>query len=269
MRHLIHGTTLVANAIIERRGARVALVTTAGFRDILEIGTEWRYDTYDLFMETPRPLVPRHRRFEVPERIGPTGEVLQALDEDAVVSAAHRIASTGVDAVAVSLLHAFRNPAHERRVREIIRREAPDLAVCISSEVMPEIGEYERTYTTVCNAYVLPVFDRYLNRLTSGLRRMGIDKDLFLMLSDGGTVHQSTAMSSPIRLVQSGPAGGVQATSVIGNWPVRTTSCVSTWEGLPPRPAWSMKASPCARRNSKWRGSIASGKAAAFRSRCR
>ena len=149
VRHLIHGTTLVANAIIERRGARVALVTTAGFRDILEIGTEWRYDTYDLFMEMPRPLVPRHRRFEVPERIGPTGEVLHALDEDAVVSAARRIASSGVDAVAISLLHGFRNPAHERRVRDIIRREAPDLVVCISSEVMPEIGEYERTYTAM------------------------------------------------------------------------------------------------------------------------
>ena len=216
VRHLIHGTTLVANAIIERRGARVALITTAGFRDILEIGTEWRYDTYDLFMETPRPLVPRHWRFEVPERIGPAGEVLHALDEDAVAAAARRIASAGVDAVAVSLLHGFRNPAHERRVRDIIRQEAPELAVCISSEVMPEIGEYERTYTTVCNAYVLPIFDRYLKRLTDGLRRMGIDKDLFLMLSDGGTVHQSTASSSPIRLVQSGPAGGVQATSVIG-----------------------------------------------------
>ena len=215
--HLIHGTTLVANAIIERRGARVALITTAGFRDVLEIGTEWRYDTYDLFMELPQPLVPRHWRFEVPERIGPEGKVLEALDEKAVVAVAGEIAAAGVDAVAISLLHGFRNPAHERRVREIIRREAPDLVVCISSEVMPEIGEYERTCTTVCNAYVLPVFDRYLNRFTAGLRRMGIDKDLYLMLSDGGTVHQSTAVSHPIRLVQSGPAGGVQATTAIGN----------------------------------------------------
>ena len=215
--HLIHGTTLVANAIIERRGARVALITTAGFRDILEIGTEWRYDTYDLFMELPQPLVPRHWRFEVPERIGPGGNVLEALDEEAVVAAAGEIAAAGVDAVAISLLHGFRNPVHERRVREIIRREAPDVVVCLSSEVMPEIGEYERTCTTVCNAYVLPVFDRYLNRFTEGLRRMGIDKDLYLMLSDGGTVHQSTAVSHPIRLVQSGPAGGVQATTAIGN----------------------------------------------------
>ena len=216
VRHVIHGTTLVANAIIERRGARVALVTTDGFKDILEIGTEWRYDTYDLFMEVPEPLVPRHRRFEVPERIGPAGNVLQALDEDAVAATAREIASAGVDAVAVSLLHGFRNPAHERRVRDIIHREAPDLVVCISSEVMPEIGEYERTYTTVCNAYVLPIFERYVRRLTDGLRHMGIDKDLYLMLSDGGTVHESTAVSHPIRLVQSGPAGGVQATSVIG-----------------------------------------------------
>ena len=215
--HLIHGTTLVANAIIERRGARVALITTAGFRDILEIGTEWRYDTYDLFMELPQPLVPRHWRFEVPERIAPGGNVLEALDEAAVVAVAGEIAAAGVDAVAISLLHGFRNPVHERRVREIIRREAPDVVVCISSEVMPEIGEYERTCTTVCNAYVLPVFDRYLNRFTEGLRRMGIDKDLYLMLSDGGTVHQSTAVSHPIRLVQSGPAGGVQATTAIGN----------------------------------------------------
>ena len=214
--HLIHGTTLVANAIIERRGARVALVTTAGFRDILEIGTEWRYDTYDLFMEMPQPLVPRHWRFEVAERIGPEGNVLQALDEQAVAATAREIAAAGVDAVAISLLHGFRNPLHERRVREIILREVPDLVVCISSEVMPEIGEYERTCTTVCNAYVLPKFERYLGRLTDGLRRMGIDKDLYLMLSDGGTVHQSTAVSHPIRLVQSGPAGGVQATSVIG-----------------------------------------------------
>ena len=216
VRHIIHGTTLVANAVIERRGASVALITTNGFRDILEIGTEWRYDTYDLFMEMPRPLAPRHLRFEVPERIGPAGNVLQTLDEDAVRATVREIASSGVEAVAVSLLHGFRNPVHEQRVREILDQEAPDLAVCLSSEVMPEIGEYERTCTTVCNAYVLPVFEQYLNRLTDGLRGMGIDKDLFLMLSDGGAVHESTAMSCPIRLVQSGPAGGVQATSMIG-----------------------------------------------------
>lgn len=216
VQHVIHGTTLVANAVIERRGVEVALITTAGFRDIPQIGTELRYDTYDLFMETPEPLVPRHRRYEVQERLGPDGHVITPLDEDAVADVARQIAATEVTAVAISLLHGFRNPVHEQKVREILAREAPDLVVCISSDVMPEIGEYERASTTICNAYVLPIFKRYLRRLTDGLRNIGIDKDLYMMLSDGGTVHESTAASYPIRLVQSGPAGGVQATSAIG-----------------------------------------------------
>jgi N-methylhydantoinase A len=216
VQQIIHGTTLVANAIIERRGAAVALITTKGFGDIQEIGTEMRYDTYDLFMETPVPLVPRHWRYGVPERMGPNGEVITALDEDAVAAVAREIAATEVTAVAISLLHGFRNPVHEQKIREIVLREAPDLIVCISSDVMPEIGEYERTSTTICNAYVLPVFKSYLRRLTDGLRDMGIDKELYMMLSDGGTVHESTAAAYPIRLVQSGPAGGVQATSAIG-----------------------------------------------------
>ncbi len=216
VRQVIHGTTLVANAIIERQGVRLALITTQGFRDILQIGTEWRYDTYDLFMEVPEPLVPRYLRFEVPERVGPHGEVLTLLDEAAVVAVAREIVNSGVDAVAICLLHAFRNPDHERRVRDILRREAPLLASCISSEVMPAIGEYDRTSTTVCNAYVQPIFERYLRHLTAGLRNLGIRRDLYLMLSDGGTVHESTAARYPVRLVQSGPAGGVQATAAIG-----------------------------------------------------
>ncbi len=214
--HVIHGTTLVANAVIERRGSTVALITTRGFGDVLQIGTEWRYDTYDLFMQLPEPLVPRHLRFEVGERIGPDGHVLEALNESDVARVAHEITAAGVATVAVSLLHSFRNPQHERRIREILQREAPELAVCLSSDVMPEIGEYERTSTTVCNAYVLPVFDTYLKRLTEGLRGRGVRKDLYLMLSDGGTVHESTAAAYPVRLVQSGPAGGVQAISAIG-----------------------------------------------------
>ena len=214
--HVIHGTTLVANAVIERRGSRIALVATRGFADLIEIGTEWRYDIYDLSMQVPEPLVPRRLRFEVAERLGPDGAVLQALDENEAVAVAHRIAQSGVAAVAICLLHSFRNPQHERRLREILRREAPDVVVCISSDVMPEIGEYERTSTTVCNAYVLPVFEKYLKRLTEGLRGHGVTKDLYLMLSDGGTVHESTAAAYPVRLVQSGPAGGVQAIIAIG-----------------------------------------------------
>lgn len=213
---IIHGTTLVANAIIERRGAKVALVTTKGFRDILEIGTEGRYDSYDLFIDMPEPLVPRRWRFDVPERLSPDGHVLTPLDENAVVAVAKEIAKSDVTAVAISLLHSFQNPSHEQRVLEIFQQEAPGLAACISSDVMPEIGEYERASTTVCNAYVLALFKSYLERLTAGLRDSGFEKDLFLMLSDGGTVHEKTAAAYPIRLVQSGPAGGVQATSVIG-----------------------------------------------------
>ena len=213
---IIHGTTLVANAIIERRGAKVALVTTTGFRDILEIGTEGRYDSYDLFIDMPEPLVPRQWRFEVPERMSPEGRVLIPLEEDTVVALARKIADSDISAVAISLLHGFQNPLHEQRVLEIFEQEAPDLVACISSDVMPEIGEYERTSTTVCNAYVLALFKSYLRRLTDGLRLLGFENELFLMLSDGGTVHESTAASYPIRLVQSGPAGGVQATSLIG-----------------------------------------------------
>ncbi len=216
VRHVIHGTTLVANALIERRGVKTGLVTTQGFRDVLEIGTELRHDTYDLFMRRPDPLVPRHLRLGVAERLLPDGTVLEPLDEDAVREAARGLISSGARAVAICFLHAFRNPAHEQRARDILAAEAPDLVVCLSSDVVPEIGEYERASTTVCNAYVLPVFERYLRRLGDGLRGIGLTGPLYMMLSDGGTVHESTAARHPIRLVQSGPAGGVQATKIYG-----------------------------------------------------
>ena len=166
-------------------------------------------------MEMPVPLVTRRWRYEVSERIRADGQIITALDESSVVEVAKAIASSDVDAVAVSLLHSYQNPSHERRIREILKQEAPNAIVCISSDVMPEIGEYERTSTTICNAYVLPTFTRYLARLTRRFHEMGIDKELYLMLSDGGTVHESTAAIYPIRLVQSGPAGGVQAAAAI------------------------------------------------------
>lgn len=214
--HVIHGTTLVANALIERRGVPTGLVTTEGFRDILEIGTELRHDTYDLFMRVPEPLVPRRRRIEVPERILPDGGIRTPLDDDAARAAARGLASSGVQAVAVCFLHGFRNPAHERRMATILAEEAPGLTVCLSSDVVPEIGEYERASTTICNAYVLPVFQRYLSRLGDGLRGLGLKGPLYLMLSDGGTVGEQTAARHPVRLVQSGPAGGVRATALYG-----------------------------------------------------
>ncbi len=216
VQHVIHGTTLVANALIERRGVATGLITTKGFRDVLEIGTELRHDTYDLFMRKPEPLVPRRYRLGVPERLLPDGAVLEALDEGAARDAARTLAASGVKAVAVCFLHAFRNPAHEQRIRDIIREDAPELVVCLSSDVVPEIGEYERASTTVCNAYVLPLFERYLQRLGDGLRGIGLAGPLYMMLSDGGTVHEATAVRHPIRLVQSGPAGGVQATKIYG-----------------------------------------------------
>ncbi len=212
--HVIHGTTLVANALIERRGVPVALITTEGFSDVLEIGTELRHDTYDLFMRRPEPMVPRHLRLGVPERLLPDGTVRLALDEAAARAAALSLA--GVHSVAVCFLHSFRNPAHERRMGQILAEERPDLVVCLSSDVVPEIGEYERASTTVCNAAVLPVFQRYLARLEAGLLAAGLTGPLFLMLSDGGTIDAATAARHPIRLVQSGPAGGAQAAPILG-----------------------------------------------------
>ena len=214
--HVIHGTTLVANALIERRGVPTALVTTQGFRDLVEIGSELRHDTYDLFMQVPQPLVPRRLRLGVPERMLPDGAVRAPLDEAAAREAARSLAASGVRAVAVCFLHAFRNPAHERRMAEILAEEAPGLTVCLSSEVVPEIGEVERASTTICNAYVLPVFETYVTRLADGLRSLGLSGPLYLMLSDGGTVGEGTARRHPIRLVQSGPAGGVRATAIYG-----------------------------------------------------
>lgn len=214
--NIIHGTTLVANALIERKGVPTALVTTEGFRDVLEIAREWRYDIYDLFLTPVEPLVPRSLRFEVKERVGYDGAVIEALDTAALEKVADRIAASGVEAVAVCFLHSFKRADHELQAKKILEQRLPHVTVCVSSEVMPEIGEYERTATAVCNAYVQPLFRKYISGLMDGLKRMGVDRDLYLMQSDGGTVHYSTAIEYPIRLVQSGPAGGVQATSLIG-----------------------------------------------------
>ena len=213
---VIHGTTLVANALIERKGVRTALVTTRGFADVLELGLEWRYDTYDLKLQLPPPLAPRELRFEVAERIGPDGRIIRALDEASVLALVAPLRAANVRAVAVCLLHSFRNPLHEDRVKWLLANALPDIVICTSSDVVPEIGEYERMSTTLANAYVLPLFERYIAGIAAGLKRIGIDRPLFLTLSDGGTVHQSTAIRHPIRLVQSGPAGGVQAATLIG-----------------------------------------------------
>jgi 5-oxoprolinase (ATP-hydrolysing) len=213
---IVHGTTLVTNALIERRGAKLGLITTAGFRDILEMGTEQRYDIYDLFLRFPDPLVPRRRRLEVPERMDRDGNAVTALDIDAVRAAARGLASDGVEAIAVCFLHAYRNPAHERAAGKAIRALFPNIAVSLSSEVVAELWEYHRLVTTCANAFVQPLMDRYVQRLERELWQRGFRGALHLMHSAGGLVSPDTARAFPIRLLESGPAGGGLATAFFG-----------------------------------------------------
>ena len=205
---IIHGTTLATNAIIERKGARTALITTEGFRDVIAMGNESRYDQYDLNIVLPEPLVPRYLRLPVPERLDNTGQILLPLDEAAVQTLIPVLTRGRVESVAVGLLHAFVNPVHERRIREIVCDALPDVPVSLSSEVSPEMREWERFSTTVANAYVQPMMARYLRRLEADLRAAGTPAPLFLMMSGGGLTTIETACRFPIRLVESGPAGG-------------------------------------------------------------
>jgi N-methylhydantoinase A len=205
---IIHGTTLATNAIIERKGARTALVTTEGFRDVIAMGNESRYDQYDLNIVLPEPLVPRYLRLPVPERLDNTGAVLRPLDEAAVEALIPVLRQENVESIAVGLLHAFVNPVHERRIAAILRQALPDLPVSLSSEVSPEMREWERFSTTVANAYVQPMMARYLRRLEADLQAAGANAPLFLMMSGGGLTTIDTACRFPIRLVESGPAGG-------------------------------------------------------------
>ena len=205
---VIHGTTLATNALIERKGARTALITTQGFRDTLEMGTESRFEQYDLFLKKPEPLVPRHLRFPVPERLDARGEVLLPLDEQAVEALIPDLQREELESLAIGLLHSFVNPRHERRIRDLLHDHLPDLRVSLSSEVSPEMREYERFSTTAANAYIQPLMASYLQRLEQRLQSSGITCPLLMMLSGGGLATLDTAMRFPIRLVESGPAGG-------------------------------------------------------------
>ncbi len=206
---VIHGTTLATNALIERKGAKTALITTQGFRDSIEIAYEHRFEQYDLYMERPEPLVPRDLRLEVPERCAADGAVLLDLDEAALDGLIPTLRAREIQALAISFLHSYVNPAHEEQARGRIARALPDLAITISSEVCREIREYERTSTTIANAYVLPLMDRYIARMQDGLRDLGATCPLLLMMSSGGVCTVETARRYPVRLVESGPAGGV------------------------------------------------------------
>ena len=205
---MVHGTTLVINAVIERKGAVTGLITTRGFRDVLEIGREKRFDAYDLQIEFPAPLVPRHRRVEIDERMHAGGAVLQPLDEQSVRAAVQRLLDEGCESIAVCLLNAYINPAHERRVREIAAELAPGCPVSLSSEVLPEIKEYERTTTTTLNAYAKPVASRYLSRLQERLAGRGFAGELLMMQSSGGINSVDFAREFPVQIIESGPAAG-------------------------------------------------------------
>jgi 5-oxoprolinase (ATP-hydrolysing)/N-methylhydantoinase A len=213
---IVHGTTLVTNALIERRGAKLGFITTEGFRDIIEMGTEQRYDIYDLFLQYPDPLVRRRHRLEVPERMDRDGNTIVPLDLDAVRRAARALVDDGIEAIAIGFLHAYRNPAHEIAAAEAVRALYPDLAVSISSEVVAELWEYQRFVTTCANAFVQPLMDRYLLRLERALWQRGFRGALRLMHSAGGLVSPDIARAFPIRLLESGPAGGGLATAFFG-----------------------------------------------------
>ena len=215
--HVIHGTTLVTNSLIERKGSKTALLTTKGFRDAVEIGREHRYDLYDIFLEMPTPLVPRYLRLEVDERVLASGEVVRPPDLEDLEPLVKELKEKGIEAIAVCLLHSYANSTHERQVADLIAKVAPEIRVSISSDVVPEIREYERTSTTCANVYVQARVDRYLHDLEQRLRALGFGGQLFVMLSSGGIGTIETATRFPIRLLESGPAAGALATAYFGS----------------------------------------------------
>jgi N-methylhydantoinase A len=212
----VHATTLFTNALIERRGAVTGLITTAGFRDVLEIGRERKYELYDIFIRMPAPLVPRPLRREVIERLGPDGAVEQPLDQAGLLDEVAGLVASGIESLAVVFLHAYANAAHERQAGRLIARHFPGLPVSLSSDIAPEIGEYARASTTVANAYVRPIAEVYLDRMAQGLRDLGIQGGLFLMLSNGGLASLQEAKRMPVHLLESGPAAGALAGAWFG-----------------------------------------------------
>ena len=205
---IIHGTTLATNALIERRGAKTALITTQGFRDVIEMRTESRFEQYDLNLNLPEPLLPRHMRFTVPGRIDATGAELIRLTRRDIEPVVDAIEEAGFESVAVGLIHSYLNDAHERLVRDVLAERLPHVMVSLSSEVSPQMREYERFNTVVSNAYIKPLMKSYLGRLAGRLQSEGVNCDVFLMHSGGGIISLDSAAEFPVRLVESGPAGG-------------------------------------------------------------
>jgi N-methylhydantoinase A len=216
IRRVVHGTTLVTNSLIERRGAKTALVTTAGFGDVLEFARESRYNIYDIDIDVTPPIVPRACVFEVRERLNHRGEILTPLVKFEIERVAEELRVESVESVAVCLLHAYANPVHERQLADAFSRYLPDVDVCLSSDVMPDVREYERATTTAANAYVRPVIRGYLQRMRQALDNLGIRTELLIMTSDGGLIDVEAAARFPVRLTESGPAGGATAAAFVG-----------------------------------------------------
>lgn len=206
---VIHGTTVASNAILEQKGAKTGLVTTKGFRDVLEIRRLRMPRLYDLKWDKPPALVDRYLRREVDERVNARGEVVKPLDPAEVERVLERLLGEGIDALAVCLINSYANPVHEQRIAAIVRRRAPDLPFCVSSDVLPEIKEYERTSTTVINTYVMPVVRRYMGTLCQGLREIEVGAPLLIMQSNGGLMTAEAAARMPMHIIESGPAAGV------------------------------------------------------------
>ena len=243
--HVVHATTVATNAIIEGKTAKTAFVTTEGFRDMLEIARQIRPSLYDLQFEKPRPLVPRQLCFEVPERLNAKGEVVTPLDDAAVEEVVEQIAKSGVEAVAVCLLHSYRNGDHERRVGKALRARLPDVIISLSSDIVPEFREYLRASTTVINASVSPIVSNYLASISEKLVNSGVTSELLVMQSSGGVYPAEAASNSPVFMVESGPAAGMmRRVHPWGSWECVAGSRRST------RPAvnGASKASPCSTR---------------------
>ena len=213
---VVHATTLFTNALIERKGAKTGLLTTAGFADVLEIARERKYELYDLFIEMPKPIVPRPWRREAKERLAPDGRVETAIDIEAALAEVTDLVKRGVESLAICFLHSYANPAHERAMAAAVAERFQHLSISLSSDIAPEIREYSRASTTVANAYVRPLAEIYLERLEQALRKEGIPGGLFLMLSNGGLTHVAEARRAPVQLLESGPAAGALAGAWFG-----------------------------------------------------
>ena len=209
VQEVLHGTTVASNAILEHKGAKTGLIGTKGFRDVLEIRNLRMPRLYDLHWEKPAPLVERYLRLVVDERVNTSGDIVHPLDPADAEAVVDRLLSEGVEVIAVSLINSFANPTHEQMIKEIIGRKAPDMPVCISFDVLPEIKEYERTSTTVINAYLLPIVSRYLANLQEQFADASIEAPILLMQSNGGLMTAEAAGRLPCNIVESGPAGGV------------------------------------------------------------